>query len=385
MLQPSLDSPERFYTFYYDESNNARKLCINEHENSYNVDNDKKQVAAANFMLGGVAHKGHSTATDVEALFANLHLQPSAKELKFKHVAKGSFDMVLKSQQIRALLKWLLESDLYLHYFNLNVEYWSFIDIIDDCVLHCLQLGQLVFPHDRLHRYYADYHKDALYRLIRARKSEFIALAKLYGYPSIEGKEGKFVVALNSLVKDHVMKLTNQQPAPVQEDVKPFRSLVELLDLCVGIDDMTLTLGTDENILIDGFSVFYQHRAGLFPHSQHVFDEEDEVEEDIMKAAAYEVPPKIQCSFVKSVLSPLTQVSDVVAGLYARYFDFIEKSTYEDLATLGAGLAPLQRENLALMKALVEKTDEECPLMLFYVMTLSEHKKHRLFLFPEAA
>lgn len=58
MLQPSFDYPGRFYTFYYDEPNNARNLSINESEDSYNVDNDKNQVAAANFMLVGVAHKG---------------------------------------------------------------------------------------------------------------------------------------------------------------------------------------------------------------------------------------------------------------------------------------------------------------------------------------
>lgn len=383
MLQPSFDYPGRFYTFYYDESNNARKLSINEHEDSYNVDNDENQVAKANFMLAGVMHKGTTNTADLSALFASLHLQRSAKELKFNQLAWGTFDKVLKSQRIRTLLQWVLESDLYLHYFNLNIEYWSFIDIIDDCVLHCQNQGELTFPDVGLYRYYLDYHKDALYRVIRARKAEFIAMAKHHGYPAIEGKERAFVEAVKDLVSEHLKQLRGQQPAAELEDVSPFQSLVELLDLCSGIDDMTLTLGTEESLLIDGFSEFYHHRAVSFPNSEHIFDEEDEVESEIETLADYDELPKIRCRFVDSELTPLTQVSDALAGLYGSYFDFIEKNTYEDLATLEARLNPLQRQNLALMKALIEKTHDECPQMLFYVMTLSEHDKHRMFLFPE--
>lgn len=383
MLQSSFDYPGCFYTFYYDESNNARKLSINESEDSYNVDNDKNQATAANFMLAGVAHKGTTSTADLAVLFASLRLQTTAKELKFKQLAKGSFDKVLKSQQIRSFLQWLLESDLYLHYFNLNMVYWSFIDIIDDCVLHCIQRGTLRFPHDGIWRYYLDYHKDALYRVICTRKAEFIAMVKRYGYPSIEGNERKFVADLKALVIDHNKQLIRQKPALESGEINPFRSLVGLLGACSEIDDMTLTLGTEENLLINGFSVFYQHRATSFLHSRHIFDEEDEVEEEIKSMADHDLLAKIHHRFVKSTETPLTQVSDVVAGLYARYFDFIEKNAYENLAALVAGFNTLQRENLGLMKALVEKTHEECPQMLFYVMTLSEHDKHRMFLFPE--
>jgi len=385
MQNQVFDSRERFYTLYYDESNNVRKLSINVAEGTYNVDNDKNQVAAANFMLAGVMHKGTSSTADLPALFANLHLQKSAEELKFNQVARGTFDRVLKSQQIRTLLRWVLDSDLYLHYFNLNLEYWSFIDIIDDCVLYCLNQGELTFPDVGSFRYYLDYHKDALYRVIRARKAEFLDMAKRHGYPAIEGKEQVFIEAVKDQVNQHLTQLLSQQPSPALNDVNLFKSLAELLDLCASIDDMTLTLGSEENLLIDGFSVFYQNRAAAFPNSEHIFDEEDEVEPEIKALAGGEGLPKFQYRFVDSVLTPLTQVSDVLAGLYGSYFDFVEKKTYLDLAAFKDGLNSLQQENLALMKSLIMKTNEECPQLLFYVMTLGEHDKHRLFLFPEEA
>jgi hypothetical protein len=379
----AFDSPEDFYTFYYDESNNARELSINEDEHSYNIDNDKRQVAAANFMLAGIAHSGATSTANIEELFNKLRLPPSAKELKFNQVAKGKFDAVLKSSRITTVLEWTLKSDLYLHYFNLNLEYWSFIDIVEDCVIHCLESQKLRFVGDQHFRHYMDYHKDALYRLIRARKTEFISLIKQYGYPSIKGNEAAFVAALNTLVTAFTEQLICQALSQKHEEIVSLKSLAELFDLCRDINDMTLTLGSEENLLIDGFSVFYESRIKQFPHSQHVFDEEDEVEREFNKLAAYELLPTTRYRFINSKLDPFVQVADVIAGLFARYFDFIEKNSYEDLQNLATRLTHHQKKNIDLMRALIEKTDERCSVMLFYVMTLTEHHKHRLFLFPD--
>jgi hypothetical protein len=89
----------------------------------------------------------------------------------------------------------------------------------------------------------------------------------------------------------------------------------------------------------------------------------------------------IRYRFVNSRLSPLTQVSDVIAGLYGKYFDFIEKKSMAELSAIKAGFNSLQTENFELMKSLVEKTHDECEFFLHYVMTMSEHQKHRSFLF----
>jgi hypothetical protein len=147
MFESRFNKSEPAYTMYYDESNNHRKFYINRERDSYNIDNDlgRKQGSSVNFMLAGVAHRGDSCKADPEELISSLRLQKSAKELKFDQVASGTFDVLVKSPKIKQILKWILDNDLLLHYFNLNMEYWAFADIIDDCIYHCIKNNNLKF------------------------------------------------------------------------------------------------------------------------------------------------------------------------------------------------------------------------------------------------
>lgn len=385
MHQSPFDSPNMRYTFYYDESNNHRKFYINENKNNYNIDNDpqRKQSAPTNFLLGGVAHKSGGCESSAAELIESLKLQDSVKELKFCVVARGNFDAVLKSANLKKILKWLLDSDLYVHYFNLNLEYWAFIDIIDDCVQHCLEKGELVFQGAQHFREYLDFHKDVLYRVINADKKKFLGLVKDFKYPLIKGREHEFVQALHKLVVDYAVQLFSENPALDRDEMNAILSLAELFSICVDIEDMTLTLNPEEGVLVDGLGVFYQNRGTMFIHCEHIFDDEFSVEDEIaiLNKSAY--PPKLNYKFVKSVESPLTQISDVVAGLFAKYFEFIERKTLDELVEIKSNFSPQQFEALELIKSLIEKSDKECIHFLFYVMTASEHRKHAMFMFSK--
>src|SRR5690554_1039745 len=134
---PSFDNESDFYAFYYDESGNTRKFYIQPDKNNFNVDRDPNQKARYNFSLGGIAHKGKSASADPTELILNLKLQKTAKELKLDQIARGNFSEILKSSKLEIVLKWILDSDCYIHYFNLNMVYWAFIDIVDDCLIFC--------------------------------------------------------------------------------------------------------------------------------------------------------------------------------------------------------------------------------------------------------
>ncbi|VVM95038.1 hypothetical protein PS619_03026 [Pseudomonas fluorescens] len=385
MFQPPCDSPKSWYTFYYDESNNHRKLYINEDKNNYNIDNDpnRKQSAPINFVLGGVAHKKGKCVTDAAEFIRSLKLQDNIKELKFGTVARGDFEQVLKSANLKKILHWLCESDLYVHYFNLNLEYWAFIDIIDDCVQHCIQKGELVFQGAQYFRYYLDFHKDVLYRIINADKEKFLGLVKRFKYPLIEGQEKEFVNALNKLVVDYSVQLFSQSPRPSQDEINEFLSLAELFSLSLDIDDMTLTFNLEEGVLVDGLGVFYKNRGSMFRYSEHIFDDEFSVEDEIAIMNKSAISPMLKYKFVKSINTPLTQISDVIAGLFAKYFEFIDRKTVDELIAVKAKLNPQQSEVLLLIRRLIEKSNDECVHFLFYIMTFAEHRKHALFMFSE--
>lgn len=77
----SLQNTDKVYTFYYDETNNIRKLYLK--GSGFNVNKTD------NFILAGILHEGLSSGSDFSNLFQMLNIQKSAHELKLKHIAKG--------------------------------------------------------------------------------------------------------------------------------------------------------------------------------------------------------------------------------------------------------------------------------------------------------
>ena len=89
-------------TFYYDESNNIRKLWLK--DNSFNAPID------CDFVLGGVMHFGEGSTANIDILKRELRLQKTSKELKFKHVCKSStFLDCLNDDKVICFLEWLLD------------------------------------------------------------------------------------------------------------------------------------------------------------------------------------------------------------------------------------------------------------------------------------
>jgi len=381
MINEVFDTADKNYTLFYDESNNVRVLSL--YDDQYNIDKDKNQIASVNFILAGIAHRNNCVESDAENLVKNLKLQPTAKELKFNQVAKGSFEKVLCSQKIQMILEWLLESDFYIHYFNLNMEYWAFIDIIDDAFSYLIERNELQFNNGIHPRYYLDYHKDALYKLIRLDKSKFLSLMSKFNYPNLKpGFAKKLIREVNKLLKENLRYSSISKTNISKETQMAFRSLSEMFDLCKNIPSLELTYNLDKDLLIDGFSVFYNDRSTKFKHSQHVFDDENTIEDDFNRLLGHDKKlSELDYKFIDSKDSVHVQLSDVVAGLFNKYFTFIDQNSLEDIIEIKNNFNSLQKKNVELLKELINKSDAECPHLLFYVMTMSEHEKHRKFMF----
>lgn len=108
---------------YHDETNNIKKL---RHDaQGLNV------AEPAIFVLGGIVHSGTPRPLDIGPLRNAMRIHTSADEIKLKHVAKGEFLDLLKSDKLTTFLKWISDSGLVVHYHALDPLYWSLIDIID--------------------------------------------------------------------------------------------------------------------------------------------------------------------------------------------------------------------------------------------------------------
>lgn len=376
------------YTFYYDESNNVRQLVLSNKIDGYNIEHDKDKCASFNFVLAGLAHLNDSSTANFEALKKAIGLQPTAKEIKTKHVATGDFITMLNSRKLSVFFEWLLNSDLYVQYFNLNMEYWGYVDIIEDCVGFCLKKKLLNFNSDEHFRDYLDAHKNELYKVIRSNRENFIKFIKSYDYPYFEGKENKFLKELYKIVFDNYNTTIHTQDENIH-----MNSLIELLELCLlyEMDDFTLTTdirpsigvgnqnNNSDNYLVDAFYHFYLSRCMQFPNSKHVFD----VEEVVKKAFQQypELAKLINYTFDVSHNNLFIQISDVVAGVFQKYFTYLNFNSIEEIKNTRDLLNLTQKTNLELFRALIKKSDNENETLLFYVMSSSEHEKHYQFTF----
>ncbi|EEB6502759.1 TPA: hypothetical protein R4Z82_005509 [Enterobacter hormaechei subsp. xiangfangensis] len=383
------------YTFYYDESNNVRKLYLSKQIDGYNVDHDEDKNTGVNFMLGGIAHKGDNPNADFEALKKAIMLQPTAKEIKLKQIATGDFIFMLNSRKLTGFLNWLNESDLFIHYFNLNMEYWSYLDIIEDGIMFCLEKKFLHFYTDIQFREYQDLHKDELYKVVCHDKIKFIQLLKSFDYPYLKGKEQEFLKSIYNITAEYAEVILNS-PVSTKDEKLQIDSLCEFLEICIenGMNDFTFTMDErfgkekqdNDNYLVDGFSIFYQQRAMNFSESKHMFDVEEIVREEFDEQKEFdETLANLDITFIDSDDNYFVQVSDVVAGLFQRYFNYLNTNKTIDVKSVRASLNPTQLKNMDLFKSLINKSDAENKNFLFYVMSKIEHEKHIAFTFPEHA
>lgn len=402
MLSPNKRQNKK-YTFYYDESNNVRKLALSDKIDGYNIEHDEDKYSSFNFVLGGIAHLNDSSNADFDALKKAIMLQPTAKEIKRDHIATGDFIFMLNSRKLKGLFEWLLQSDLYVQYFNLNMEYWAYLDIIEDCVLFCMENELLEFDSMEHFRYYQDIHKDELYKVVSSDRENFIKFLKSYDYPYFTGNEKSFLKELHGIVLEHY-NILRHKPLATQDEKLHMDSLRELIEMCIqnGMDDFTLTTDfrveadeekpesaqeedqndSSDNYLVDGFAFFYRHRGMEFPNSKHIFDVEEIVKESFEASIPHdEELVKLDYRFEVSHDNLFIQVSDVVAGVFQKYFAYLNANRIEDIKNVRDNLNPTQKANLDLFREIINKSDKENKQLLFYVMSMLEHEKHYQFTF----
>ena len=350
-----LQNTDDVYTFYYDETNNIRKLHLN--DAGLNVEKTDS------FVLAGILHKGLSTNSDYSDLFQNLNLQKSARELKLKHIAKGNFLDMLKSDKLFIILSWLIENKFYIHYFNLNIIYWSVIDIIDSII------GELHHP------FYIMNHmslKSDFYELANSNSDVFLNALHEFNYPDVpEEKAHMFCLWLIDFTRIHCCILPD------------FRAnvLENLIKESLKIEDLPFISGFHGRELISSFMVFYLRNLYLFKNSEHIFDEEKSIQEDVNGFPLTENGVPIQNhAFVKSHDCKAVQISDVIAGFLGKYFSYLKDVNDEQLALDKAGLTSKQLKTLTALKDIIDLSDDVSRGFFNVVSSESEQRRNNWFL-----
>jgi len=345
---------DEVHTLYYDESNNIRRLHVT--PQGLNVRNP--QV----FVLGGVAHLGQPRELGFEALSAALRLQPSVRELKFEHVAKGDFERVLSSPKLTTLLEWLLGSDLHVHYIALDPLYWSTVDIVDSVAADAPFLYA-----------FAPQLKNDLHAVLRADLPGMVELFSRYGYPDVGDGGPAFMTEL--------LDLLDLRHGLI--DDFGYRMLRGVLQ--IGRDAHRLPFLRDEprNVLLEGLAPFVIHRLCLFKNSHHVLDVEPVIRRELARNRFTDGGRELSLHrFAVSHEEPGVQMSDAVAGLLAKCFSWVVPRDVRDVASAIAAFDETQESNRHLLAKLLDRSTDQTAAFAQRVISAEDNMKAALLLAP---
>jgi len=353
ITQITRGADERF-TFFYDETNNIRKLYLT--ETGFNVSKYD------NFVIGGIVLKESNEIGDISALRDDLRMQKTATEIKLKHVATGCFEEILESPKMGIVLSWLTNHDIYIHYSNINILYWSILDIVESIVAD--DAFKAYIP---LHREM----KNELYRIVACAPQQFLGLLKNYGYPDIAREQtGEFLREVENFLEDHNPMDTNLPTVMLKQLIHKAQRLPELMFL---VDE-------EKGMLIDSFHDFFLHSIYVFKNSLHIFDDEAEVEKIFNNFHSVDGEREISFRFADSKKEVGIQLSDVITGFLGKYFIFIEENSMSDLLRKKESLNAMQTNNLELLRGLIDVSDEVSDAFFHSVVPLDSNWKNNTFL-----
>jgi len=357
-----LKNMDKKYTFYYDETNNIRKLRLKKN-GTFNIQTNEVNK---NFVLAGICHEENKHLLDIQQLKNNLNLDKNNTEIKFKHIAKGTFIECLTFKKLNIFLDWLSNNDLYIHYSSIDILYWSIVDIIESSVQYYSQ-----FRYKDL-----DYFKMLFYEIVKVDLENFLKILAKYNYPNIiEKKRNKFLSEL--------MVYIDKNKLPVIKDIDAVNehSTLVLLDILKNSKNQGLTF-IENNIdleLINSFDLFYQRPLGLFNISTHIFDEEEQIMKSFNKVEFYDNEKKLQnFTFEKSHENDLIQISDVVVGILGKYMTFINELKFADISKIKNGLNDLQLDSLTKLFKLLRKSELHSKAFVHHIAPLTAIEKGRL-------
>lgn len=342
------------FTFYYDETNNIRKLYLT--ETGFNV------AKHDNFVIGGIVLKDGHEIGDITALRGELKMQRTAAEIKLKHVATGSFEEILASQKMGIVLSWLIDHGIYIHFSNINILYWSILDIVESIVA------------DDAFKAYIPFHremKNELYRIVACDIPQFLSLLKGYGYPDIaRAQTSAFLVDVENFLEQNCPDDTNLPTTMLKKLIHKSQFLTELMFL---VDE-------DEGMLIDNFHAFFLQPIYVFKNSLHIFDNETEVERILSDFHLMDGKREVSFRFSDSKKEVGIQLSDVITGFLGKYFAFIEDNSMTELLRKKDNLNAMQMKNLNLLRGLIDASDEVSDAFFHRVAPMDSDWKSDAFL-----
>ena len=337
-------------TFYYDETGNCGKFILT-------ADGVNDKTALINdFILGGIMYKGEVCTADTAALLKDIRLSAKAKELKFDKVYKHgtAFMEFIGCRRIGVFLRWLEESELYIHYATINNLYYALTDLVDS-----LWETQ---PELAISQEWGLEIKSAVFWFCKEHIDEFLQVLHKYHYPNISiGDVKQFA--------DEICELIQNYPAD-DDSVDPNRAFClecfrQMLKHAGKQGKLTFLHGNKNDILVEEYFSLYLSRCCQYKNALHHFDEAKEIRKRLTATGLTDNGNSfVNYDFLDSKQHVLIQVCDVFVGLLAELFAFLDSVSLVEVLFIKGDATPGQLHNLALINQLINKADQMHPMLI---------------------
>lgn len=341
------------YAFFYDETNNIRKFWIRK---------DGFNEQPKNFVLGGIVHKKSDPLIELDEMVKSLHIQKSAKEIKFNQLATGSYLGVLNSKKIRTLLEWLIANGVFIHYTNFNILYWSLVDIVDS-----------LWDEPELRQYmrYVMYIKNELFNLANADLDRLVPILKKYRFPNIQRNAGPaFMMEFSGFLES-----VSKKP---QSDIS--KLVIYMVSKGANLPELPFIMDNEDDVLIDSFDSLFLSPLYIYPTSSHTFDSETKIQKALGSTQVEYKGGFVEYSFVDSRDCVEIQLSDSICGLLGSHFNFLEAHSVEELIEIKQNLNSVQRQTLSLLSKLIDISDAQSNGFMHRISPMDSDHKNDYFL-----
>ena len=354
---------DKFY-FYYDESDNIRKFQLKGDNSSFNAD------YLSQFTLGGLVSKNEITDTSLDFLYKQLNLQSNMKEIKSRHILnkkkKGisSFD----SEKLSKFLKFLLDSEWYIHYTTVNVFYFGVvIDIIDSLIKYNVE------KNNKYDINKADSLKSFLYLCMLAEIDNWKNVLSKINFPNLDDNgQQMFLYHLHRNVYSFQDENYKQERLIILEYIENNSKECEL----------TFLISNKNHILIEDFTHYYLHKVFLYSDSYHIFDKENVIENKLEEMGIFNSEVSERFDFFESHKKRALQVSDICMGTISILYRFLAENSFEMIKEYFNVLDAhsYEAENLKLLAKFINKTIKYDSCFITQMSNQIELERYKYFI-----
>lgn len=244
----------------------------------------------------------------------------------------------MKSKRVTSMLDWIDTNSLYIHYSHINNLYYTLVEIIDS-----------ITSIEEIEEYGFDYFsvKNTFHKMLVGKEMPLQKLMFEYCYPNIKSEDIENFC--NSLLK--LFEIRYQQT--VEE-----KFITGLIKKASKSNEMIFIQNNEDYIMQKNYVEFYINPIRTYQNSEHIFDEELEIQEAFNRYRFTKNGVEIDnFKFVNSKTDVLVQVSDVIAGILGKMFSYINISDLKKIRKDVNALNEIQVANILLVNKLRTKSD----------------------------